>query len=272
MHCKLLPSFWRILVAVLILGTLPTAGGVRAQGMMSHVDLNSPRMTTAELTRADIEAMLGAASGKPLDLADKGLNGLDLSGLDLTGADLRRSRLNRAKLAGARLDGAQLDMAWAMDADFTGASLKQAQLFQAQFLRARFDGADLSQARIIGTFDGGSFVGARLIDADGAPDMRNQSMGLTRASFRSARMQNADLSGARLAWADMEFAKLQGANLEGADLSQARLGGINLTGARLAGCNVTGAGVASAMLQGIQGADQIIGLDQTLHLDRAFRD
>lgn len=180
MHCQLLPRFWRILAALLILGALPTAA-VRAQGMMSHVDLDSPRMTAAELTRAEIEAMLGAASGKPLDLADRGLNGLDLSGLDLTGADLRRSRLNRARLAGARLDGAQLDMAWAMDADFTGASLKQAQLFQAQFLRARFDGADLSQARIIGTFDGGSFVGARLVDADGAPDMRNQSMGLTRA-------------------------------------------------------------------------------------------
>lgn len=271
MHCRLLPRIWRILAAVLILGALPTAG-VWAQGMMSHVDLNSPRMTEAELTRADIEAMIDAASGKPLDLADKGLNGLDLSGLDLSGADLRRSRLNRARLAGARLDGAQLDSAWAMDADFTGASLKQAQLFQAQFLRARFDGADLSQARIIGTFDGGSFVGARLVDADGAPDMRNQSMGLTRASFRTARMQDADLSGARLAWADMEFAKLQGANLEGTDLSQARLGGINLTGARVAGCNVTGASVASAVLQGMQGGDRIIGLDRTLHLDRAFRD
>ena len=55
-------------------------------------------------------------------------------------------------------------------------------------------------------------------------------------------------------------------------LAQARLGGVNLTGADLTGCNVTGASVASAVLQGIKGADRIIGLDRTLHLDRAFRD
>jgi hypothetical protein len=158
------------LLALPATGCLP-ASGPWAQGMMEHVDLASPRMTMAELTRIDVEAMIRAAKpGTPLDLADKGLNGLDLSGLDLAGADLRRSRLNHAKLVGTRLDDAKLDMAWAMDADFSDASLQRAGLYQAQFPRAKFDRADLANARIIGTFDGGSFVGARLIDANGAPD------------------------------------------------------------------------------------------------------
>ena len=66
-------------------------------------------------------------------------------------------------------------------------------MFQAQFPRARLDRADLTGARIIGSFEGGSLEGARLTGVDGAPDMRNQSMGMTRVSFRSARMQGADL-------------------------------------------------------------------------------
>ena len=113
-----------------------------AQGMMDHVDFSSPKMSAADMTRAEVEALI--AQGKPVDLADRSLNGLDLSGLDLTGADLRWARLNRAKLAGTRLDEARLELAWAIEADLSGASLKGANLFQAQLLRANLDGADLT--------------------------------------------------------------------------------------------------------------------------------
>ena len=111
---------------------------------MDHVDLSSPRMSAADLTRAEVEALIAAAPpGLGVDLADRSLNGLDLSGLDLGGANLTRARLNRAKLVGTRLDGARLDMSWGIEADLTGASLKGAAMFQAQFPRARLDRADL---------------------------------------------------------------------------------------------------------------------------------
>ena len=66
---------------------LLSGGAALAQGMMSGVDLSSPAFTKAELSRADIEAMIakGPTGGK-LDLSDKSLNGLDLSKLDLSGA------------------------------------------------------------------------------------------------------------------------------------------------------------------------------------------
>jgi uncharacterized protein YjbI with pentapeptide repeats len=145
-------------------------------------------------------------------------------------------------------------------------------MFQAQFPRSRFTAADLSGARIIGSFEGANLERARLVGIDGAPDMRNQSMGMTRASFRSARMQGADLTDAKLAWADLEFAKLQGAVLVGADLTRARLGGANMTGARLEGCNMTKADLASAVLLDASGVDRIVGWDQAFNLDRAFLD
>jgi uncharacterized protein YjbI with pentapeptide repeats len=271
MRAWLLSGHWLLIVAGLL--TLPDWPEARAQGALDHVDLLSPKMSQAELTRAEVERLIAAAPpGVGVDLADRGLNGLDLSGLDLAGADLTRARLNRARLVGARLDGARLDMSWGIEADLTGASLKGAAMFQAQFPRARLDHADLTGARIIGSFEGGSLEGARLVAVDGAPDMRNQSMGMTRLSFRSARMQGADLSGAKLAWADLEFAKLQGAKLSGTDFTRARLGGANLTGADLTGCDLTRADLASAILLGATGLKDVIGLDQAYNLDRAFRD
>src|SRR5687768_6708210 len=95
------PIMYRILsqayMLVMVLSVafigLPARGSL-AQGMMSHVDFDSPRMSEAELTREQVEALLAEAGpDRPADLADKSLNGLDLSGLDLTGADLRWARL-----------------------------------------------------------------------------------------------------------------------------------------------------------------------------------
>src|SRR5262249_13588133 len=114
--------------------------GVAAQDMLQHLDLNAPGMTEAEMTRADVEALLkSTGGGRPADLSGKRLNGLDLSNLNLSGAALRSARLNNANLRNAKLDGAILDAAWTLKADFTGASLARASLFAAQMQGAKFD-------------------------------------------------------------------------------------------------------------------------------------
>ena len=52
-----------------------------AQNMMQHVDLTSPEMTAAEMTRPDVEAMVAAANlTQPADFTGRKLSGLDLSG------------------------------------------------------------------------------------------------------------------------------------------------------------------------------------------------
>ena len=113
-------------IATLLAGCLALAP-VDAQDMLRHLDLNSAQMTTAEMSRADVEALIAAAKpGEPVDLAGRRLNGLDLSGLDLTGANFRAALLNRVNLARARLDGSVFDQAWMLKADLSGASLKKA--------------------------------------------------------------------------------------------------------------------------------------------------
>ena len=63
------------------------------------VDLTSPGMTTAEMTRGQVEEALKAPpAGHGADFNRKRLSGLDLSGLDLSGADFRAARLNHANL------------------------------------------------------------------------------------------------------------------------------------------------------------------------------
>jgi uncharacterized protein YjbI with pentapeptide repeats len=252
-----------------VAGSAPAAAQT---GMMQHVDLTSPRMSEAELSRDGVIALLEAASAdQPADLADKGLNGLDLSGLDLSGADLSRSRLNRVNLKDAVLRGAKLDLAWLIEADLENADLRDVSMIQAQLQRARLAGADLSDARVVADFEGANLEGAKLVGASMAPDMRNQSMGLMRTVFRSANLDRADVSGTDLAWADMEFAKLRGSILVDVDFSMARLGGVDMTGADVTGMNVAGANLASAKLRELTGEDRIEGLDQAINLNRAFR-
>jgi uncharacterized protein YjbI with pentapeptide repeats len=96
----------RWLLLLLLVGLACPA---QAQDMMRGLDLTSPAMTQAEMSRADVVAALAAARGKPLDLTGKRLSGLDLSGLDLSGAVLRAARLNHSKLIHTKLDGANLD-------------------------------------------------------------------------------------------------------------------------------------------------------------------
>ena len=119
-----------------VVGLLAVAGSGPAgaqTGMMQHVDLTSPKMSEAELSREEVIALLEAATAEqPAKLADMGLNGLDLSGLDLSGVDLSRSRLNRVNLKGAVLRGAKLDLAWLIEADLEDADLRDVSMIQAQ--------------------------------------------------------------------------------------------------------------------------------------------
>ena len=177
-------SLARLAAAFAILcGALSPAA---AQDMLRHLDMQSPAMTQAEMTRAEIESLLKSQAGRPLDLSSKALNGLDLSGLDLSHAILRNARLNKASLKGAKLEGAVLDQAWGIGANFSGANLKGASLFASQFQGANFDGADLSGARITADLSRASLKGANLAGANGSADLKNQSMGLMTGVFKSA--------------------------------------------------------------------------------------
>src|SRR5215470_8483236 len=94
----------RVLAVALCVAAI--AWPAAAQDMMRHVDLSSPDMVAAEMTRAEVETVLAAATAeKPADFTGKRLSGLDLSGLDLSGAILRAAKLNKAKLVDAKLDG-----------------------------------------------------------------------------------------------------------------------------------------------------------------------
>ena len=98
--------------------------GALSQDLLAGVDLNSPEMSTPEMTRADVDALLMATRrdgvDRPANLQAKRLSQLDLSGLDFSGSNLRLAKLNRSKLKGARLDRTVLNQAWLIEADLTG--------------------------------------------------------------------------------------------------------------------------------------------------------
>ena len=73
----------RRLALSFMLATLVAGPAAAEQDLLLGADMTSPSMTKAEMSRADIEAMIKAADGKPVDLHDKALSGLDLSGLNL---------------------------------------------------------------------------------------------------------------------------------------------------------------------------------------------
>ncbi|MGE5534249.1 MAG: pentapeptide repeat-containing protein, partial [Acidobacteriota bacterium] len=78
------------LIVALILCLFCSARLVVAQDMMRYIDVNSPEMTTAEMTREQVAALAAAATpDHPADFTGKRLSGLDLSGLNLSGAVFR---------------------------------------------------------------------------------------------------------------------------------------------------------------------------------------
>src|SRR6266536_3018130 len=110
----------RSILAGSVLGFAATA---LAQDLMRHVDLSSREMTSAEMTRGEVEAALASGNaGAPADLSGKKLSGADLN----------------------------------------DASLKRASIFAAQMQRAELDRADLASARIAADLSAASLVGASL--------------------------------------------------------------------------------------------------------------
>ena len=65
----------------------------RAQDMMRYLDLTSPDMVSAEMTRADVEAALASHQ---TDFTGKRLSGL-------LAAQMQRAKLDGADLSGARI-------------------------------------------------------------------------------------------------------------------------------------------------------------------------
>src|ERR671934_163905 len=64
-------------------GILALASGVpaAAQGMMQHVDLASPEMASAEMTRADVEAVIASATSRqPAVFPGRAMQSIDLRG------------------------------------------------------------------------------------------------------------------------------------------------------------------------------------------------
>jgi len=89
------------MVALMTLGLALVATMASAQDMMRDVDLTSPAMVSAEMSRQEVEAILAKASpGAPADFTGKRLSGLDLSGLEA--GEARELRAQRAG-AGAEL-------------------------------------------------------------------------------------------------------------------------------------------------------------------------
>jgi uncharacterized protein YjbI with pentapeptide repeats len=59
---------------------------VSAQDLLRHLDLTSPEMTQADITRLEIEVLISRGHAH---LTGSKLSGLDLSGINLAGAMLR---------------------------------------------------------------------------------------------------------------------------------------------------------------------------------------
>src|ERR1700730_6107698 len=97
-----------------------------SQDLLRYVDLNSPEMSTSEMTRTEVDALLTAAPQGPGDRSSAALAGkrrANLARFDCPGSKLRLARVNRTDLRGARFDRAILNQAWLIDADLTEASL-----------------------------------------------------------------------------------------------------------------------------------------------------
>ena len=216
-----------------------------------------------------------------LDLSGKDMSGDDLTGLDLSGANLAGARLPGAnlhgvKLVGANLTGADLTKAdltftWIMRANFTGARLTSATMQtvvtstgmdNTPDQAAIFVGADLSEASITVHFSFDDMRGANFSQAHMSVIMANQSMGMLRTEFISAKLDGANFTGAGLGHVSFRFAKLKGAHFNGADLSHADFAGAYLTGTDFTDANVQGADFEGATLTGVKGLEPVRGVGE----------
>jgi uncharacterized protein YjbI with pentapeptide repeats len=243
----------------------------------------TPVGAAVHMTAGEVRAVVAAVSAGAADLSGKDMSGDDLTGLDLSGANLAGANLSRANLHGVKLVGANLT-----DADLTEADLTFTWIMRANFTRARlhgatmqtvvtstsmdntpdqaatFVGADLSDASITVHFSFDDMRGANFSRAHMTVIMANQSMGLLRTEFISAKLDGADFTGAGLGHVSFRFAKLKGAHFKGADLSYADFAGADLTDADFTDANVQDATFESAVLTGVKGLNlsSIAGRDK----------
>ena len=229
----------------------------------------------ADLDTEQVRAVVASvAPGERADLSGKSLENLDLSNLDfkranLSGANLFGANLVGADLAGANLSRAKLDLAWIMRANFTHADLSNASLLGLvvssglDILPAEaavFRGANFSGAHIIARLSRFDLSGANFANAKLGADMKNQSMGLTRADLSGSDLSGANFSEADLSRVLIRFADLTGANLSGANLTGADLSGADLSGVDLTGADATDADLDGAVLKNVRGLETVKGL------------
>ncbi|MEM1370751.1 MAG: pentapeptide repeat-containing protein [Pseudomonadota bacterium] len=230
----------------------------------------------AEFTARDVTSALHRSQTGTDEFVDADLSMLDLANLDfkqadLTGADLYGKDLTGANLIGVNLSETRLDRATLVRTNLSEAILDDATLLRPNLFgdlafspydTARFTNASLQRARILGNFNGTSFRGANLTEADFSP-LRDKPdtistlarTQLTGADFTRAVMKKVDFSQALLSFAKFTGADLSGANFRRADLSLA-----DLSGADIAGADFTDAKLEGANLKGVKGLETAIGL------------
>jgi uncharacterized protein YjbI with pentapeptide repeats len=234
----------------------------------------APSSAVDHMTSEQVRAAVAAMPAGAIDLSRKNMSGDDLTGLDLSGANLSGANLSGANLHGVKLVGANLT-----GADLTKADLTFAWIIRANFTRARLHGAtmqtivtstgmdntadqaaifveaDLSDASITVHFSFDYMRGANFSHTHMTVIMANQSMGLLRSEFISARLDGANFTGAGLGHVSFRFAKLKGAHFNDSDLNHADFAGADLTDADFAGANIQDASFESAILAGVKGID-----------------
>ncbi len=241
-----------------------------AQDLMDHVDMTTDEMSTSELTRDELLALLaGASAGEHIDLSSKRLSGLDLQNVDFRGANLRWARLNNTNLSGANLRDTTLDSAWLIDANLQRADLRGASLASTQMHRADLRDANLAGARIVANLQRADLRNANLSGADMGADMKNQSMGLMRTVVRLAQLDGADLRRVNAMRMDAEYASMRGALLDDASFRGVELTGADLTEASVTGLDLTDADLSGAVLVRLVGRDKLIGLESAKNLAEA---
>jgi uncharacterized protein YjbI with pentapeptide repeats len=255
--------------------TRASSGLLRIVSMLAPVLLwLAPTAAAGHMTAEEVRAAVAAVPAGTADLSEKEMSGDDLTGLDLSGANLTGAHLSGANLHGVKLVGANLT-----NADLTKADLTFTWIMRANFTRARLHGAtmqtvvtstgmdntpdqaaifveaDFSDASITVHFSFDDMRGANFSDAHMTVIMANQSMGLLRTEFISAKLNGADFTGAGLGHVSFRFAKLKGAHFKGADLSHVDFAGADLTDTDFTDAIVRDTTFESAILAGAKGLD-----------------
>lgn len=240
-------------------------------------------VSAADLTRAEVEQRLATADKNHVaDLKRKDLTELDLSGLDFRQANLWGSDMRRANFSHSNLSGLVLDLTVMSKINLSNADLSNTSVFGVHLGGANLSHANLTGSRFIATLDRSDLSYANLSNVDWGVDMKNQSMGLMRASMNyvnltGANLTNANLDRALLRYANfsgsvLKNANLFGVDLSGADFSHADLTNANLTGTTLEATNFAGANLTGTHFAGIKDKTKLLGISESKHLEAAIFD